>query len=120
VQTQADEESQPPPSLSDCEWGSSCECRVPQFRHRRVAPAEFARLVLSFYNLLRQLDSGNRYRRVVESLESQHGPDSLLHSPMVLLHPVVQVLAGADLQPPVEVRRVPSSFISRTAQGEAA
>jgi hypothetical protein len=39
----------------------------------------------------------NRYRRMVESLESQHRPDSLLHSPMVLLHPIVQVRAGSNL-----------------------
>jgi hypothetical protein len=31
--------------------GSSCECRVPQFRHRRVAPAEFARLELLLLDL---------------------------------------------------------------------
>src|SRR6266853_67191 len=80
--------------------GSSSECRVPQFRHRRLWAAQLARLELSFFDLLRQLDPGNRYRRVVESLEYQHGPDSLLHSAMVLLHQVVQVLAGADLHPP--------------------
>src|SRR6266853_5626770 len=77
--------------------GSSCECRVPQFRHRRSAPAEFARLELPLLDLLGQLDSRDRYHRVVESLESQHRPDSLLHSPMVLLHQIVQVLAGSNL-----------------------
>src|SRR6266851_3338514 len=77
--------------------GSSCECRVPQFRHRRIAPAEFARLELPLLDLLCQLDSRDRYHRVAESLESQHRPDSLLHSPMVLLHQIVQVLAGSNL-----------------------
>src|ERR1700682_1447464 len=76
---------------------SSCKCRVPQIRHRRIAPAEFARLELSLVDLLCQLDSGDRYDRVVESLESQHRPDSLLHSPMVLLYQIVQVLAGSNL-----------------------
>src|SRR6266849_5931674 len=75
--------------------GSSYECRIPQFRHRRIAPAEFARLELPLLDLLCQLDSGDRYQRAVESLESQHRPDSLLHSPMVLLHQIVQVLAGS-------------------------
>src|SRR5450432_167518 len=83
--------------LSRCELASSCQCRVPQFRHRRIAPAEFARLELPLLDLLCQLDSRDRYDRVVESLESQHRPDSLLHSPMVLLHQVVQVLAGSNL-----------------------
>ncbi len=77
--------------------GSSSECRVPQLRHRRLSTAQLACLVLSFFDLLRQLDPGNRYRRVFESLESQHGPDSLLHSPMVLLHQIVQLLAGSNL-----------------------
>src|SRR5229473_1743911 len=80
--------------------GSSSECRVPQLRHRRLSAAQLARLELSFFDLLRQLDPRNRYRRVVQSLEPQHGPDSLLHSAMVLLDQVVQVLAGADLHPP--------------------
>src|ERR1700693_764494 len=56
--------------------GSSCECRVPQFRHRRIAPAEFARLELPLLDLLCQLDSRDRYHRVIESFESQHRPDS--------------------------------------------
>src|SRR5450432_3710662 len=77
--------------------GLSCECCVPQFRHRGIAPAEFARLKLPLLDFLCQLDSGDRYDRVVESLESQHRPDSLLHSPMILLHQVVQVLAGSNL-----------------------
>jgi len=50
---------------------------MPQLRHRRIAPAELARLELP--------------------LESQHRPASLLHSPMVLLHQIVQVLAGSNL-----------------------
>src|SRR5579872_2996186 len=75
----------------------SCECRVPQFRHRGIAPAEFARLELSLLDLLCQLDSADRYDRVVESLESQHGPDSLLHPPVVLLHQIVQILARSNL-----------------------
>src|SRR6202140_5836336 len=77
--------------------GSSGECCVPQFRHRRIAPAEFARLELPLLDLLRQLDARDRDHRVVELLESQHRPDPLLHSPMVLLHQIVQVLAGSNL-----------------------
>jgi hypothetical protein len=55
------------------------------------------------------LDSGNRYHRMVESLEPQHRPDSLLHSPMILLHPIVQagwIVPGRD----TEVRRLPASL----------
>src|SRR6202171_2575909 len=47
-------------------------------------------------DLLCQLDSGDCYYRVVESLEAQHGPNSLLYPPMVLLHQIVQVLAGSN------------------------
>src|SRR6266851_4095673 len=36
--------------------GSSSECRVPQLRHRRLSAAQLARLVLSFFDLLCQLD----------------------------------------------------------------
>jgi hypothetical protein len=32
--------------LNRCELGSSYECRVPQFRHRRIAPTKFFRLEL--------------------------------------------------------------------------
>src|SRR5215469_15215646 len=62
-----------------------------------MASAEFARLEWPLLDLLCQLDSGDRYHCIVESLESQHRPDSLLHSPMVLLHHMVQVLAGSNL-----------------------
>src|SRR6202163_3256587 len=97
--------------------GSSCECRAPQFRHRRIAPTEFARLELPLLDLLCQLDARDRYDRVVESLESQHRPDSLLHSPMVLLHQIVQVLVDRTWTRPGSS---PLSFISRTARCEAA
>jgi RNA-directed DNA polymerase len=38
--------------VNDGELGSSCECRVPQFRHRRIGPAELARLELPLLDLL--------------------------------------------------------------------
>src|SRR5215470_16192966 len=57
----------------------------------------FDRLELPFLDLLGQLDSRDRYHRVVESLESQHRPDSLFHSPMVLFDQIVQVLARSNL-----------------------
>ena len=43
---------------------------------------ELARLELAFLNLLRQLDSANSNRRVVESFEAWHRPNSLFHTPM--------------------------------------
>src|SRR5450432_294865 len=103
--------------LKRCELGSRCQCRVPQFRHRRIAPAEFARLELPLLDLLCQLDARDRYYRVIELLESQHRPDPLLHSPMVLFHQIVQVLAGSNLD---ATGSSPLSFISRTARCEAA
>src|SRR5437879_13828779 len=41
-----------PRLVSDCELGSSCECRVPKFRHCRIATAELARLELPLLDLL--------------------------------------------------------------------
>ena len=43
--------------------------------------------------MLRQLDSANGDCRVVESFESQHRPDPLLDSAVVLFDEIVQVLA---------------------------
>src|SRR5215472_5918255 len=40
---------------------------------------ELARIELAFLNLLRQLDSTNRNRRVVESFESEHRLNPLFH-----------------------------------------
>jgi hypothetical protein len=37
--------------VSDCGLAQNCEGRVPQFRHRRVATAEFARLELPLLDL---------------------------------------------------------------------
>ena len=56
--------------FSDRELGSSCECRVPKLGHRRIASAQFARLKLPLLDLLCELDSRDRYDRIVESLES--------------------------------------------------
>lgn len=43
---------------------------------------------------------------MVESLESQHRLDPLLHSPMVLLHQIVQVLTGSKPGRDWKVRRL--------------
>jgi hypothetical protein len=53
--------------------GSSCQCRVSQFRHRRLAPAEFAGFELPLFDLLSQLDSRDRYHRVVEKAADRWG-----------------------------------------------
>ena len=49
-----------------------------------------------FSNFLRKLDSANRYRGGLESLEPEHRPDALFYSAMVLLDHVIQILAGSD------------------------
>src|SRR5207245_2367648 len=51
---------------------------------------------LSFFDFVCQLDSAQCYCRIPESLEPQHRIISLLHSPMILLNQVIQVLAGPD------------------------
>ena len=79
--------------------GSSHACRVPQFRHLRIAPTEFARVELPLRDLLCQLDTRDRYHRVLESLESEHRPDALFDPAMILLDDVVQLLGGANPYP---------------------
>src|SRR6266436_4320387 len=76
--------------------GSSGERRTPQFRHAQLAITELAGLELALLDLLRQLDSANSDRCVVESLEPEHRPSPLFDSPMVLFNEVVQVLAGSN------------------------
>jgi len=48
-----------------------------------------------FLDFLRQFDAADRYGRRLESLESEHRPDSLLYPAMILLDHVVQILAGS-------------------------
>src|SRR5207248_6060678 len=54
---------------------------------------ELACLELALLNLLRQLDSTNSDRRVVESFESEHRPNPLFHPTVILFDEIVQVLA---------------------------
>jgi hypothetical protein len=50
-----------------------------------------------FLDFLCQLNAANRHGRRLELLESEHRPDSLLYSPVILLDNVVQVFAGSNL-----------------------
>jgi hypothetical protein len=52
VQTHTDGEIGQGPRVESLRIGSSYECRVPQFRHRCKAPAEFAGLELPLLDLL--------------------------------------------------------------------
>src|SRR5438105_15956105 len=54
---------------------------------------ELACLELALLNLLRQLDSTNSDRRVIESFESEHWPNPLFHPTVILFDEIVQVLA---------------------------
>src|SRR5215471_3998689 len=72
---------------------SSGKRRVPLFRHRRFPFPELACLELTLLDLLRQLDSADGDCRVVEAFESQHRPDPLFDSAVVLFDEIVQVLA---------------------------
>ena len=51
---------------------------------------------LIFLNLLCQLYTADRHGRRLESLESEHRPDSLFYQAMILLDYVVQVFRGAN------------------------
>src|SRR5690242_14160864 len=48
-----------------------------------------------FANLLYKLDAADRDRCCVESFESEHRSDSVFDSAMILLHNIIQVLAGS-------------------------
>src|SRR6516164_1628761 len=76
---------------------SSSKRRIPQLRHSRFPVPELPCLELTLLDLLRQLDSANGDGRVVESFESQHRPNPLFDSAVVLFHEIVQVLAGSHL-----------------------
>ena len=65
--------------------GSRGERRTPQLRHACLAAAELASFELALLDILRQLDSTNGNRRVVESFEPEHRPDPQFDSPVVLV-----------------------------------
>jgi hypothetical protein len=50
---------------------------------------------LLFLDFLCQLNAPDRHSRRLESLKSEHRPDSLLYPAMILLDYVVQILAGS-------------------------
>src|SRR6516162_11149197 len=77
-------------------WSSGERC-TPLFRHRCFPIPELADFELALLDLFRQLDSANGDRRVVESFESQHRPNPLFDSAVVLLDDIVQVLARSHL-----------------------
>src|ERR1700693_2547104 len=75
---------------------SSGERRTPQSPHAPLATPEPPGLELALLDLLRQLDSADGDRRVVESFEPEHRPNPLFHVPVGLFDEVVKVLARTD------------------------
>jgi hypothetical protein len=92
-------------------WCKLCECgdgRLKEFLMRSRSenscpnvwsssgPArQVSSLELLFPNLLYKLNAADGCRRCLESLEPEHRPSPLFDSAMILLHNVVQVLAGS-------------------------
>jgi len=74
--------------------GSSSENSCPNVRISYGSAQQVSSLELLFPNLLCKLDAADRYRRRFKSLEPEHGPNPLFDAAMILLHNVVQVLAG--------------------------
>jgi hypothetical protein len=72
---------------------SSSKRRIPQFGYSRFPIPELPCVELTLLDLLRQLDSANGDCRVVESFESQHRPNPLFDSAVVLFDEIVQILA---------------------------
>jgi hypothetical protein len=75
---------------------SSSKRRIPQFRHRRFPIRELPCLELTLLDLLRQLDSANGDCRVVKSFESQHRPNPLFDSAVVLSSVDTQIRPYVD------------------------
>ena len=74
---------------------SGLENSSPNVWNRSGSARQLSRLELMFSNLLCKFDAADRYRRCLESLESEHWPNPLFDSAMILLHKIVQVLAGS-------------------------
>ena len=67
----------------------------PHFRSGGCFFGKWFDVELLFLDFLRQFDAADRYGLRLESLESEHRPDSLLYPAMILLDHVVQILAGS-------------------------
>ena len=67
------------------------------------------KIILTFVNLLHELDADENAPGVIERLEAEHWLKTSFDSPMVLLDDVVQVWAGTDLY---RVRPAKVEFIS--------
>jgi hypothetical protein len=67
----------------------------PQFGQTIHAPF-FGKVELSFFDFVCQLDSTQRYLRILEYFKPQHRVIPLLHLPVILLNQVVQVLVGPN------------------------
>jgi hypothetical protein len=63
---------------------------------RRFPIPELACVQLTLLIFSAKFDTANRDRRVVESFESEHRPNPLFDSPMVLFDEIVQVLARSN------------------------
>ena len=76
-------------------------------------------IILTFVNLLHELDPDENASRVIERLETEHWLKTSLDSPMVLLHDVVQVRAATDLYRvrPAEVEFIPHAHASQRRMG---
>jgi len=72
-----------------CSKHSSPNIRSDYGSARQVSSFE-----LLFTNLLCKLNATDGYRRRLKSLEPEHRPNSLFDMAMILLHHIVQVLAG--------------------------
>jgi hypothetical protein len=69
-------------------WGASGSAR------------QLSSLELMFPNLLCKLDAADRDHGRVEPFESEHRPYPLFDSAMILLHDIIQVLAGSYANSP--------------------
>jgi len=74
------------------------EHRVADCRRSSTLNAQTSQSELSLADAMHQLDAGDRDRRIPEHLEPEHRHCALLHTSMVLLNQVVQVLRRAQLR----------------------
>jgi hypothetical protein len=71
------------------------EHRRPDLGNGLAVPRKLAELELAFLDSPNELDPGNRGRRIVEQLKPKHRPGARLDASVVLLHDIVEILAGA-------------------------
>jgi hypothetical protein len=85
--------------LTEFSMESGSENSRPNVWNSCRSSRQISNLELVFPNPLCKFDAADRYCRCLESFEPEHRPNPLFDSAMILLHDIVQVLAGSYPNP---------------------